>query len=93
MVQLKDKEVTTTKDGGTLMPFQCSILNETNYTIRAVKNKGLFNIHGIQEAIEPKVETEVNEKKNNTTISLLYQANPENMVLQIANLTSMEEKV
>ncbi|KAD3640373.1 hypothetical protein E3N88_29596 [Mikania micrantha] len=53
--------------------------------------RSIFNIHGIWEAIEPKTGTEVDKKKNNVAIALLYQAIPENMVLQIANLTSAKE--
>ncbi|XP_076893997.1 uncharacterized protein LOC143546163 [Bidens hawaiensis] len=91
MVESKDKEVVTSKEGGTSMSFQCPVLNSPNYTIWAVKIRSIFNVRGIWEAIEPKEGSEVDEKKNNTAIALLYQAIPENMVLQIANLTSAKE--
>ncbi|XP_076946033.1 uncharacterized protein LOC143617319 [Bidens hawaiensis] len=67
------------------------MLNSTNYTIWAVKIRSIFNVHGIWEAVEPKEGTQVDEKQNNTTIALLYQAIPENMVLQITNFTSSKE--
>ncbi|XP_076906724.1 uncharacterized protein LOC143562946 [Bidens hawaiensis] len=73
------------------MSFQCPVINSTNYTIWAIKIRLIFNVHGIWEAIEPKEGTEVDEKKNNTVIALLYQSIPENMVLQIANFTSAKE--
>nr|GEX47044.1 augmin subunit 6 [Tanacetum cinerariifolium] len=80
-----------TKDSGTSMTFQCPVLNSTNYTIWAVKIKALFNVHGIWEAVEPTTNTEVDQKKNNMAIAMLYQAILENMVLQIASLTSAKE--
>ncbi|XP_076908032.1 uncharacterized protein LOC143564727 [Bidens hawaiensis] len=81
MVNFKDKEVVTSKEGGTSMSFQCSVLNSTNYTIWAIKFRSIFNVHGIWEAIEPKEGSEVDEKKDNTAIALLFQEIyiPENM--------------
>lgn len=73
------------------MNFQCPILNSTNYTIWAVKIKAIFNVHEIWEAVEPTTDAEVDKKKNNKAIAMLYQAIPENMVLQIASLTSAKE--
>nr|GEZ47145.1 zinc finger, CCHC-type [Tanacetum cinerariifolium] len=80
-----------TKDSGTSTTFQCPVLNSTNYTIWAVKIKALFNVHGIWEAVEPTTNAEVDQKKNNMAITMLYQAIPENLVLQIASLTSAKE--
>ncbi|XP_076939409.1 uncharacterized protein LOC143608108 [Bidens hawaiensis] len=91
MVESKDKEVLISKEGGKLMSFQCLVLNSTNYTIWAINIRSIFNVHGIWEAIEPKEGSEVDEKKDNTAIALLFQAIPENMVLQIANFTSAKE--
>ncbi|XP_076918539.1 uncharacterized protein LOC143579006 [Bidens hawaiensis] len=91
MVESKDKEVVTSKEGGTSMSFQCPVLNSTNYTIWAIKIRSIFNVHGIWEAIEPKEGSEFDEKKDNTAIALLFQAIPENTVLQIANFTSAKE--
>ncbi|KAD5507807.1 hypothetical protein E3N88_15510 [Mikania micrantha] len=83
MVETKDKEVITSKEGGTPMSFQCPMLNSTNYTIWAVKIRSIFNVHGIWEADEPKTGIEVDEKKNNAAIALLYQAIPENIVRHV----------
>jgi hypothetical protein len=87
----KNKEVVAVKDGGTAMTFQCPILNSTNYTIWAVKIRAIFNVHGIWEAVEPVLGTEVDQKKNNIAIAMLYQSIPESMVLQIADLTSAKD--
>ena len=87
----KKKNNELTKDSGTSMAFQCPVLNSTNYTIWAVKIKTIFNVRGIWEAVEPTEDAEVDQKKNNMAIEMLYQAIPENMVLQIASLTSVKE--
>ena len=79
------------KERGLTMNFQCPILDSTNYTIWALKIRAIFNVHGIWEAVEPTTGTEVDQKKNNTAVAMLYQALPENMILQIANLTSAKE--
>ncbi|XP_076911399.1 uncharacterized protein LOC143569340 [Bidens hawaiensis] len=73
------------------MSFQCPVLNSTNYTIWAINIRSIFNVHGIWEAIVPKEGNEVDEKKDNTAIALLFQAIQENMVLQIVNFTSAKE--
>lgn len=73
------------------MSFQCPILNSTNYTIWAVKIRAIFNVHGIWEAVEPTTGTEVDQKKNNTAIAMLFQAIPESMVLQVAHHTSAKD--
>nr|GEV33501.1 zinc finger, CCHC-type [Tanacetum cinerariifolium] len=41
---------------------------------------------------EPTTNAEVGQKKNNMAIAMLYQAIPENMVLQIASLTSAKKQ-
>nr|GEY06428.1 leucine-rich repeat protein [Tanacetum cinerariifolium] len=48
-------------------------------------------VHGIWEAVKPTTNAEVDQKKNNMAIAMLYQAIPENMVLQIASLTLAKE--
>ncbi|XP_076896348.1 uncharacterized protein LOC143549306 [Bidens hawaiensis] len=70
MVESKDKEVVTSKEGETSMSFQCPMLNSTNYTIWAIKIISIFNVHGIWEAIEPKEGSEVDEKKDNAAIAV-----------------------
>ena len=85
------KNENVAKEGGLTMNFQYPMLNSTNYTIWAVKIRALFNVHGIWEVIEPTQGTEVDKKKDNSAIAMLYQAIPESMVLQVANLNSAKE--
>ncbi|KAK1434246.1 hypothetical protein QVD17_11166 [Tagetes erecta] len=73
------------------LSIQCPILNETNYTIWAVKIKAIFKLQGIWEAIESPKGTEVDPKKDQAAVVYLYQALPESIVMQIAHLESAKE--
>lgn len=76
-------------EGGMPMTFQCPILNSTNYTIWAVKIKALFNVYGIWDALEPKGDVDIN--KNTMAIAYLFQALPEQLVLQVAHHTNASD--
>ncbi|KAD4179958.1 hypothetical protein E3N88_28549 [Mikania micrantha] len=71
-----------TVDRSINIPFQCPILTDTNYTIWSLRIKAIFKAHGIWDAIEP--GTTVVPKKDNAAIALLYQALPEDLVIQVA---------
>ncbi|KAK1408428.1 hypothetical protein QVD17_40194 [Tagetes erecta] len=79
---------TQIRENYTTIPLQCPTLTTSNYTIWAVKLKAIFNVHGLWEVVEPKEGAEVDVKKNNAAIAYLYQAMPEDLVLQVANLTT-----
>ncbi|XP_076939386.1 uncharacterized protein LOC143608070 [Bidens hawaiensis] len=71
------------KEAGPSMMLQCPILNSTNYTIWAVKIIAIFDVHGISEVLEE--EDAVDAKKNRMAIAYLFQAMPEEIVLQVAH--------
>ncbi|KAD2394235.1 hypothetical protein E3N88_41212 [Mikania micrantha] len=71
--------------------LQCPLLNQTNYTIWAVRLKAIFNVHGLWEVIEVSQGAAIDVKKNNTAIAYLYQAMPEDMVLQFAQYGTSKE--
>lgn len=88
-------------DNYTTILLQCPILTTTNYTINktfiflilfcyllSIGFRAIFNVHGLWEVIEQIEGAVVNEKKNNAAIAYLYQAIPEDLVLQVANLTT-----
>ncbi|GJS97709.1 hypothetical protein Tco_0804677 [Tanacetum coccineum] len=79
-------ETSKKDEGGMSMTFQCPILNSTNYTIWAVKIKALFNVYGIWDALEPKGE--VDTKTDTMAIAYLFQALPEQLILQVAHHTN-----
>ncbi|KAD7480463.1 hypothetical protein E3N88_03599 [Mikania micrantha] len=71
--------------------LQCPILNVNNYNIWAIRLKAVFKVHGILEAIEPGVGTVVNAKKDDMAVALLYQAIPEELVLQVSQCKTSKE--
>ncbi|KAD6454157.1 hypothetical protein E3N88_08863 [Mikania micrantha] len=76
------KQLSNPKEGGSL-PFQCRVLTSTNYPIWSIRIRAIFKAHGIWEAIDP--GTNVDPKKDYSAVAYLYQALPEDLVLQIAH--------
>ncbi|KAI3800975.1 hypothetical protein L1987_29075 [Smallanthus sonchifolius] len=87
---MQNNQLVTIKENYSI-PLQCPVLTPTNYTIWAIKLKAIFNVHGLWEAIEPAVGEVVDQKKNSSAIAYLYQSLPEDLILQVANLTSASE--
>lgn len=83
-----NNQVVTIKEA--TIPLQCPSLTATNYSIWAIKLKAIFNVHGLWEVIEPEAGVDVDVKKNNQAIAYLYQAMPEDMILQVADLTTAQ---
>ncbi|KAD1384633.1 hypothetical protein E3N88_42909 [Mikania micrantha] len=73
----------------TTLSLQCPILTGSNYTIWAVKIKAIFKVHGVWEAIDPGVD--IDQKKNSLAIAYLYQAIPEELVLQVAHFDQAKQ--
>ena len=69
--------------------FQCPVLTSTNYPIWSLRIKAIFKAHGIWEMIEP--GTNIDLKKDSAATAYLYQALPEDLVLQIANCETAKE--
>ncbi|XP_076955090.1 uncharacterized protein LOC143629802 [Bidens hawaiensis] len=74
-----------------MIPLQCPLLTLTNYSIWAVKLKAIFNVHGLWEVIEPTEGAVVDLKKDSAAIAYMFQAMPETLVMQMANLTSASQ--
>lgn len=65
---------------------------DNELTIYSIKLKAIFNVHGLWEVIEtPETRTAagvvIDVKKNNGTNAYLFQAMPEEMMMQVANLS------
>ncbi|KAD4585100.1 hypothetical protein E3N88_22701 [Mikania micrantha] len=71
------------------MSIQCPVLSSTNYTVWAMRMRVIFNVHGVWEMIEP--GTNLDARKNNIAIALLFQAMSEEQILQIGNLQTAKE--
>nr|GEZ00758.1 ribonuclease H-like domain, reverse transcriptase, RNA-dependent DNA polymerase [Tanacetum cinerariifolium] len=73
------KEVSTTSTP----QFQCSMLKPSNYSLWAIRMQIILEANGLWEMIEPLETTKADNKKDKTAIAFLYQALPEEQLLQI----------
>ncbi|PWA86893.1 copia protein [Artemisia annua] len=79
--------------------YQCPKLKNTNYTVWAIQIKAILDAHGLWETIEPKKNTQVDDKKDKATMALLYEALTEDVILQVASyeitgkLKAFEERI
>nr|GEU62318.1 zinc finger, CCHC-type [Tanacetum cinerariifolium] len=60
------------------------MLKPSNYSLWAIRMQIILEANGLWEMIEPLETTQVDNKKNKTAIAFLYQALPEEQLLQIA---------
>ncbi|KAJ0435275.1 putative transcription factor interactor and regulator CCHC(Zn) family [Helianthus annuus] len=79
------------KESGSLNHFQCPTLKSTNYIIWAIRIKTILEANGLWEMIEPSKDTQPDVKKDKTAIAYLFQALPEDLILQVANCKSAKE--
>ncbi|CAI9281510.1 unnamed protein product [Lactuca saligna] len=79
--------VLAVKDGGSIS-YQISVLTPTNYPVWAVTVKSIMGAHGKWETIEAKaLGGESDPKKKKQALAFLFQAIPEEMVLQMSDYT------
>ena len=71
--------------------YQCPKLKTTNYTVWAIQIKVILEAHGLWETIEPKENTQLDDKKDKATIALLFQALTEDVILQVASFKTAKE--
>ncbi|GJY23785.1 zinc finger, CCHC-type containing protein [Tanacetum coccineum] len=71
--------------------YQCPKLKTTNYTVWAIQIKVILEAHDLWEAIEPKENTQVDDKKDKATTAFLYQALTEDVILQVAGCETAKE--
>ncbi|XP_071708472.1 uncharacterized protein [Rutidosis leptorrhynchoides] len=73
------------------MSYQVPVLTPTNYQVWMVKVKAIMDAYGIWEAVEPKTGVELDPKKSKQALAFLFQAIPEEMVLQMASYTNLKQ--
>ncbi|KAF5775031.1 putative RNA-directed DNA polymerase [Helianthus annuus] len=79
------------KEAGS-MSFQVPVLTPTNYPVWAVKVKAIMDANGVWETVEPRaLGAEPDEKKAKQALAFLFQAIPEEMVLQMASYTDPKQ--
>lgn len=67
---------------------QCLMLNQTNYTVWAIRMKVALKVHKVWDI----VETEATDgEKNNMAIALLFQSIPEALILQVGELDTAKK--
>ncbi|KAD7478178.1 hypothetical protein E3N88_01314 [Mikania micrantha] len=70
------------------MSYQVPTLTATNYPIWAIKVKSIFDTHGLLETVEPRaLGEEPDAKKSKQALPFLFQAIPEDIVLQMSSHT------
>ncbi|KAJ9560810.1 hypothetical protein OSB04_005970 [Centaurea solstitialis] len=85
------KEIIIQKEVNTISQFQCPVLKATNYTVWAIRIKTILKANGLWEMIEPSENTQPDEKKDMAATAYLFQALPEDMILQVASCKNAKE--
>ncbi|GJV97076.1 zinc finger, CCHC-type containing protein [Tanacetum coccineum] len=75
----------------TIAQYKCPKLKTTNYTVWAIQIKVILEAYYLWEAIEPKEDTPVDNKKDKETTPFLYQALTEDVILQVAGCETAKE--
>ncbi|XP_021971387.1 uncharacterized protein LOC110866552 [Helianthus annuus] len=84
-------QVVIQKEGSSLSQFQCPILKPTNYTVWEIRIKKILEANGLWETNEPTKKYTMDVKKDKSAIAYLFQAIPEDVVLQVANCKTAKE--
>ena len=70
---------------GSSFSFHVPMLNGTNYTVWAIRMKVILNVHQVWDTIDPGSD---DQKKNNVAIAVLFQAIPEDLILQVGTMST-----
>nr|GEV91877.1 zinc finger, CCHC-type [Tanacetum cinerariifolium] len=71
--------------------LQCLKLTETNYTTWALIMETILKAYGIWETILAKEGETTNEKKDNTSMEIIFQTLPQDMLMQVAQYTTAKK--
>nr|GEY88501.1 zinc finger, CCHC-type [Tanacetum cinerariifolium] len=86
-----DDTTNTLKPVTPIAQYECPKLKATNYTVWVIQIKVILEAHDLWEAIEPKKNTQVDDKKDKVTIAFLYQALTEDVILQVVGCETSKE--
>ena len=79
------------KEGGSIS-YQVPALTSTNYPVWAVRVKSIMDAYGLWATVEPRgLGEEPDLKKSKQALAFLFQAIPEEMVLQMASYTDPKQ--
>ncbi|KAD5961160.1 hypothetical protein E3N88_12633 [Mikania micrantha] len=82
---------TTSAKESNLMSLQCPVLTAQNYTTWAIKMEAILDAQGLWDAIEPPVGGVADEKKSKLARAFLFQAIPEDVLLQVSKKKTAQE--
>ncbi|GJU04825.1 putative zinc finger, CCHC-type containing protein [Tanacetum coccineum] len=75
------------------MSYQVPALTATNYPVWAIKVKSIMDAYGLWGTVEPRaLGEEPDAKKSKQALAFLFQAIPEDMVLQMASYTDPKQE-
>ncbi|GJT43375.1 zinc finger, CCHC-type containing protein [Tanacetum coccineum] len=78
MTGKKNKEI------GSATSFQCPMLNNSNFNIWAIRMQVILEANDLWEVVEPQPTTQIDNKADKTAIAFIFQALPEDQILQVA---------
>lgn len=64
------------------------MLSATNYTIWVIRMKVILNVHQVWDVVDPGAN---DTKKNNSAIAVLFQAIPEDVILQVGAMSTNKD--
>ncbi|KAD3066473.1 hypothetical protein E3N88_34353 [Mikania micrantha] len=80
----------TVKEASNLT-LQCPMLTSTNYTTWAIKMEAVMDAQGLWDAVEPPLGIAIDEKKSKLARAFIFQAIPEEILLQVAKKKTARE--
>nr|GEV81147.1 ribonuclease H-like domain, reverse transcriptase, RNA-dependent DNA polymerase [Tanacetum cinerariifolium] len=78
MTGKKNKEI------GSATSFQCPMLNNSNFNIWAIRMQVILEATDLWEVVELQTTTQIDNRADKTAISFIFQALPEDQILQVA---------
>nr|GEX10119.1 zinc finger, CCHC-type [Tanacetum cinerariifolium] len=87
-VGLTFKDSTLNKEIGSATSLQCPMLNNLNFNIWAIRMQVILEANDLWEVVEPQTTTQIDNKANKTAIAFIFQALPEDQILQVAKHNS-----
>ncbi|GJW73022.1 zinc finger, CCHC-type containing protein [Tanacetum coccineum] len=78
MTGKKNKEI------GSATSFQCPMLNNSNFNVWAIRMQVILEANDLWEVVEPQPTTQIDNKADKTAIAFIFQALPEDQILQVA---------
>ncbi|KAC9475832.1 hypothetical protein E3N88_45774 [Mikania micrantha] len=83
MAGKEDAVIVPARETGS-MSYQCPVLTNTNYQVWSIRVRTIMDANRLWEAVEPTIGAVVDQRKSKMAFAFLFQAIPEDLVLQLA---------